>query len=319
MDHQLVITSSPHFRAPTTTSVLMRDVLISLCPALAAAVWFFGPRALLLTAVSVAGCVLFEYLYNYFMKNDQTIADCSAAVTGVLLAFNLPVTMPFWQALVGCFAAIIVVKQLFGGIGRNFANPAIVGRIVLFISFSTNMTKWMLPVGLRTADAVTSATPLVLAANAAVTSATRAAVAPPSYLQLFLGNIGGSMGETCKLALLIGGLYLIIRKVISPTIPLVFIATVAALSALWGADPLYQILSGGLFLGAFFMATDYVTSPTTERGKIIFAFGAGLITVVIRLFAAYPEGVSFAILLMNLATPLIDRYTPVKAFGGAAK
>jgi electron transport complex protein RnfD len=282
----------------------MGDVLLALLPALCASVWVFGARAFLLSAVCVASCMLFEYAYRRVCGLSQTAGDLSAAVTGLLLAFNLPVTLPLWQAAIGCFAAVVVVKQLFGGLGKNFANPAIVGRIVLLISFASGMTTWSAP-SKYAADAVSSATPLAAGANAV------------SYMDMFLGQIGGSMGETCKLALLLGGLYLIIRRVISPTAPLAFCASVFLLAWLLGADPLYHLLAGGLVLGAFFMATDYSTTPTTEPGKLIFGVGCGIITVVIRLYASYPEGVSFAILLMNLLTPHIDRLTEKKAFGGA--
>jgi electron transport complex protein RnfD len=240
----------------------------------------------------------------------MTIGDLSAAVTGVLLAFNLPVTMPLWMAAIGCFVAIVIVKQLFGGLGRNFANPAIVGRIVLLVSFTGQMTTWATP-ALLGSDAVTGATPLALAA------ASSAGQTLPSYLDLFLGAVGGSLGETCKLTLLLGGVYLVVRKVITVTTPLVFIAATALFSGILGADPLYQVLSGGLILGAIFMATDYVTTPTTEVGKVIFGVGCGLITVIIRLYAGYPEGVSFAILLMNIVTPHIDRLCSHRAFGEA--
>lgn len=306
--NNLAITSSPHFRAPATTRTVMGDVCVALAPAFIASMLIFGLRAFLLSAVCVAACVFFEYAYRRITGLPQTIGDLSAVVTGLLLAFNLPVTMPLWQAAIGCFAAIVIVKQLFGGIGKNFANPAIVGRIVLLISFATNMTKWQLPARYMT-DAVSGATPLELVAGAAG--------ALPSYLDMFMGQIGGSMGETCKLALILGGVYLVARGVITVTTPLSFMGTVFVLSWVFGTDPLYQLLAGGVVLGAIFMATDYVTTPTTETGKLIFGIGCGLITVVIRLFASYPEGVSFAILLMNILTPHIDNLTAHKAFGGA--
>lgn len=307
--NNLVISSSPHFRAPTVTKTLMTDVAISLAPAFLAAVWVFGARAFILTAVCVAACVLFEYAYRRLCGLPQTIGDMSAVVTGILLAFNLPVTMPFWQAAIACFAAIVIVKQLFGGIGKNFANPAIVGRIVLLISFATNMTSWQTPSWYITPDTVTSATPLALSKAGAVAEL-------PGYYDLFIGQIGGSMGETCKLALLLGGVYLVIKKVITITTPLAFMGSVFIFSWMFGADPVFHLLSGGVILGAVFMATDYATTPTTESGKLIFGIGCGLVTVVIRLYASYPEGVSFAILLMNLLTPHIDNLTAHKAFGG---
>ena len=306
--NSLTIASSPHFRAPQTTRVIMRDVLIALAPALLVSVMVFGVPALVVVVVCAAASVLFEYLYRKLMHLPQTAGDMSAAVTGVLLAFNLPVTIPLWMAVIGCFVAVVIVKQLFGGLGKNFANPAIVGRIVLLISFATPMTNWLLPRNSVTPDITTGATPLaVMSGGGAV----------PNPLEMLLGNIGGSLGETSALALLIGGVYLIARKVITATTPLAFIGTVFVLSWLLGADPVFHILAGGVMLGAIFMATDYVTTPTTETGKLIFGVGCGLLTVIIRLYGSYPEGVSFAILIMNIITPHIDRLTAIKAFGGA--
>jgi electron transport complex protein RnfD len=310
MNH-LAISSSPHFRAPAVTKTIMADVIIALLPAFAASVWIFGVRAFTLTAICVAACILFEYAYRRLTGQKQTIEDMSAVVTGMLLAFNLPVTMPLWQASIGCFAAIVIVKQLFGGIGKNFANPAIVGRIVLLISFATNMTTWQKPSASITTDAVTGATPL------AILQETGGDL--PSYFDLFIGQVGGSMGETCKLALLLGGAYLVFKKVITVTAPLAFMGTVFLFSFFLGGDPVFHLLSGGVVLGAIFMATDYSTTPTTELGKLIFGVGCGLITVLIRMYASYPEGVSFAILLMNLLTQHIDNLTAHKAFGGAYK
>lgn len=308
--NNLTITSSPHFRTPQTTQVIMRDVLIALLPALVASVIVFGARSLLMVVVCVVASVLFEYLYRRLMHLPQTAGDCSAAVTGVLLAYNLPVGLPFWMAVIGCFIAIVIVKQLFGGLGRNFANPAIVGRIVLMISFATPMTTWLLPVNSVTPEVTTGATPLANAGQGLVAQL-------PGYLEMFLGNIGGCIGETSALALLIGGAYLVLRRVITVTAPLAFLCTVFILSWILGADPVFQILAGGVMLGAIFMATDYVTTPTTELGKLFFGIGCGLLTVVIRLYGSYPEGVSFSILIMNIITPHIDRLAGIKAFGGA--
>lgn len=300
---KFTITPSPHMLSPRSTQSIMRDVLIALIPALVAAVVFFGPRALLVVAVCVVSCVLFEYLCRRIMKRDNTISDLSAVVTGVLLAYNLPVTIPLWMAVIGSFVSIVIVKQLFGGIGQNFANPAITGRIFLFVSFAVPMTTWMPPFFYNhAADAVSTATPLLDITGA-------------NTLDLFLGNVPGCLGETSALALLLGGVYLVVRKVISPVIPAVYIGTVFVLSACFGSDPLNQILAGGLMLGAIFMATDYATSPITTKGKIIFAFGCGLITIAIRMFGNYPEGVSFSILFMNVVCPLIDRWTKKKPFG----
>ncbi len=236
------------------------------------------------------------------MKRENTIGDLSAAVTGVLLAMNLPVTLPIWMAVIGSFVAIVIVKQLFGGIGQNFANPAITARIVLMVSFTSAMTNWAVPFCYRdSVDAVTGATPLVSG--------------DASYLNLFLGNVGGCLGETSAVALLIGGLYLAARRIISLAAPVSFIGTLALLSAASGDDPLYAILSGGVFLGAFIMATDYATTPITTKGRIVFGIGCGAITFVIRHFGSYPEGVSFSILLMNVLTPYIEQLTRTKIFG----
>ena len=286
----------------------MLNVIIALIPALIAAVVIFGFRALLVTAVCVVSCVFFEYLYRTLMKKDNTTSDLSAIVTGMLLAFNLPVTIPIWMAVIGCFVSIVIVKQLFGGIGQNFANPAIVGRIVLFLSFSSAMSNWVEPFYYRNAEAVTTATPLALLSDPAA--------AAPDNLDLFLGINGGCLGETCALALLIGGVYLVIRRIINPMAPVAFIGTVFVGSFLLGLDPVAQILSGGLMLGAIFMATDYATTPVTFWGKLIFGVGCGLITLLIRNFASYPEGVSFAILLMNILTPYIEKVTRPRVFGG---
>ena len=305
---KLLVSSSPHMFTRTTTSVLMRDVLIALVPALAAAVWLFGWRALLVTAVAVAAAVLTEYLFEKAVGRDITIGDCSAAVTGVLLAFNLPATIPLWQAALGSIIAILVVKQLFGGIGRNFANPAIVGRIVLFLSFSQAMTAWQFP------DAVSSATPLALMRAGDMS-------ALPSLWHMFLGLKGGCLGEVSGLALLLGFAYLLIRKVISWHTPVVFVAVVFLLY--WPLSgslsyALYQILSGGLLLGAIFMATDYATTPSTNWGRVLFGLGCGLFTVLIRQWGSYAEGVSFAILFMNILTPYLSKWTRSKPLGGAA-
>ncbi len=304
---RLIVSPSPHDENYLKTSNIMLNVCIALVPALIAACVFFGFRALLLTAVCVGCCVLFEFLCRKIMKRDNTISDLSAVVTGIILALNLPVTLPLWMAAIGSFVAIVIVKQLFGGLGQNFANPAITARIVLMVSFPTAMTHWVVPFFWReaAADAVTSATPLALGEDAEL----------PSYLDLFLGNIGGCMGETCALALLLGGLYLAARRIISLAAPVSFIGVLALLSFISGEDPLYQILAGGVFLGAFFMATDYATTPISTKGKIVFGIGCGIITFVIRRFGSFPEGVSFSILLMNVLTPYIEQLTRTKVFG----
>ena len=297
----LIVSPSPHIRDNMTTSKIMGHVLIALCPALIASVILFGIRALLLVAFCAATAVIWERLCNFVMKKPSTIGDLSAAVTGVILAFNLPVTLPYWMVAIGTFVSIVIVKQLFGGLGQNFANPAIVGRIVLMISFPAAMGTWVQPFT-KTADVVTTATPLVSG--------------DATYRELFMGWTGGCLGEVCAAALLLGGIYLYAMDIISPAAPLAFMGTVMAFSYLVGEDGLYQVLAGGVVLGAVFMATDYVTTPVTAKGKIIFGIGCGIITCVIRFWCSFPEGVSFSILLMNILTPYIDMFTRKKAVGG---
>ncbi len=307
MDNKLIVSSSPHIGAKTKTRNIMLDVIIALIPALIASVVMFGPRTIVVICATVAASVLAEYVCRKVMKRNNTVGDLSAIVTGLLLAFNLPSGIPIWMAVLGGVIAIVVVKQMFGGLGQNFVNPALAARIILMVSFPTAMTTWLAPMSWK-ADAVTTATPLALIAGGNTDQL-------PGYLDMFLGNRGGCLGETCVLALLIGGIYLIARKVISPIIPVVYIGVVAIFSAILGQDPLMQILSGGLFLGAFFMATDYVTSPLTNKGKVIYAIGCGLLTVMIRTFGSLPEGVSFSIIIMNILTPHIEKLTMPRAFG----
>jgi len=292
----------------------MIDVVIALAPASLIGIYFFGIRALAVILVTVASCLVSEYLVRLILKRENTISDFSAVVTGLLLALNLPPTIPLWIAAVGGAVAIIIVKQLFGGIGQNFMNPALGARVILLVSWAGYMTGWVAP----GPDAVSSATPLGI-----LKEGTEAAGAVlPGYMELFAGNVAGCIGETSVLALLIGAFYLLYRRVISLEIPLTFIGTVALFTWIFGGNGLftgdfvYHILSGGLVLGAFFMATDYSTSPITSRGRLIMGAGCGLLTAVIRLYANYPEGVSFAIILMNVVVPLIDRYTVPKSFGG---
>ena len=320
--YELTISSSPHAHSPVTTQTIMRDVLIALAPALIGSVYFFGFRALMVTLISAAACVFFEWGYRKMMKLDDTTWDLSAVVTGVLLAFVCPVTIPYWTIILGDLFAIVLVKQLFGGIGKNFVNPALAGRAFMF-SWPVLMSNWV-KVGFNnaagifsTADAVTEATPLAAMHQGTLSSA--------STMDLFLGNVGGCLGETSALLLLIGFGYLLIRKVISPRIPLAYIATVAILSFLFpmGNDPVAwmaaQVFGGGLMLGAIFMATDYVTSPVTKRGQLIFGIGCGIITIAIRYFGGYSEGVSYAILIMNCCVVLLDKVgRPVK-FGAPKK
>ncbi len=301
---KLFVSSSPHLRSTSSTRKIMLDVLISLLPASAASVVFFGWRALMLIGVCVFTCVFTEYICRIIMKRSQTIGDLSAAVTGLILALNLPSTLNPLIAMFGSVAAIVVVKQMFGGIGMNFVNPAMAARIILMVSFPTAMTNWV-NTQFAGVDAVTSATPL------AAESGTY------SYMELFFGNHGGSMGETCAAALILGGIYLVARRVISPVIPVVYIGTTAVLSFALGQNPVQQVLSGGLLLGAIFMATDYTTSPITKWGKVVYAVGCGVMTVLIRTYAELPEGVSFSILLMNILTPLIESATTPKPFGAS--
>ncbi len=320
--YELTISSSPHAHSPVTTKTIMRDVLIALTPALLGSIWFFGIRALLVTLVSCAGCVFFEWGYRKLMKLDSTVYDLSALVTGVLLAFVCPVTVPYWMILIGDFIAIVVVKQLYGGIGKNFMNPALLARAFLF-SWPVVMSSWVKPgfenwAGLwDTADAVTGATPLA--------SMHQGQLPDASLLDLLIGNVGGCIGETSAVLLLLGVIYLLIRRIISLRIPLAYLGTVALLALLFpqGNDPLlwtaYQLLSGGLILGAFFMATDYVTTPVTKWGQVIFGIGCGVITIVIRYFGGYPEGVSFAILVMNACVALLDKVGKPKRYGAPKK
>ena len=307
---KLIVSSSPHMVTKTDTSKIMGTVLIALLPAFAVGIYQFGFRVVTLTAVFVASCVLFEYLYNKITKKPQTVGDLSAVLTGVLLAFNCPSSLPYEIAIVGSFAAIVVIKQLFGGIGQNLVNPAVTARVFMFIAFATPMTSWPTPRGGHATgavvDATTSATPLGVLSHGSFADVYKDGF---TKMDLFLGNVGGCIGEVSALAILIGGLFLIWKKVISPIIPVTFIATVFVLGLIWGGfdGALFHILAGGLMLGAFFCATDYVTSPTLPLGKVIFGIGCGLFTMLIRIFASYPEGVSFAILLMNILTPYIDK------------
>ena len=307
MDKMLHLSSSPHIHSGRSTARIMLDVLIALLPATVAGAIIFGIRSLLIVSVCVSSCVLFEYLFNLVTKKAQTIGDLSAVVTGLLLALNLPANIPLWQCGIGCAFAIILVKCLFGGIGNNLVNPAMTARIFMTVSFSS----MAIPAMPTIVDAVSSATPLVeISKNES-----------PKLLDLFLGTTGGAIGETCALALLLGLVYLLVRRVITWHIPVSFIGTVFIFSFFMeGFDPmkaLALIMSGGLFIGAIFMATDYVTSPSTWGGKLIFGLGAGLITVLIRYFGTYSEGVSFAILFMNILTPYIDKLTARRIFGGA--
>ncbi len=307
---KLYVEPSPHIRSGWTTQRIMLCVIISLLPALCAGVVYFGLKALLLAVICCASCVVFEYLFCLVTKKQSTVSDLSAIVTGLLLALNLPAEMPVYMAVIGCFVAVVVVKMLFGGIGQNFANPAMTARIVLMLSFTASMTTYPVPFGYleEGVDAVASATPLEATAEEL-----------PTLMQMFLGERMGCLGETSILALLIGGAFLMVMKLISPVTPVAFVGTVAVLSlAVSGGDTqymLYQIMSGGLVLGALFMATDYSTTPLTARGKLIFGIGCGLLTFLIRQYASLPEGVSYSILIMNLLTPYIDKISRPMPFG----
>ena len=321
---KLIATSNPHIRSNETTRSIMLDVIIAMLPALAFAIFNFGLRALTLTAVSVVGCVFWEWLYRKLMKKPQSIGDLSSVVTGMLLAFVCPVQMPYWMIIIGDFFAIVVVKQLFGGIGKNFLNPALAGRAVLLASYAGTMTSWVDPAVNKAAiigsnaDIVTTATPLAIMKTGDFAELLSA----HSVGSMFVGTgIPGSLGEVSALALLIGGVYLIWRKVINWQTPVAYIATVAVLTFLFPKQGsglewmLYSIFGGGLFLGAFFMATDYATSPVTKKGQLIFGIGCGLFTVFIRYFGSYNEGVCYSIMGMNLFVALIDKYTKPTRFG----
>ncbi len=318
---KLIVSPSPHLHTKTSTKSLMRDVVIALLPAVVVSVLFYGWSELLVLGVSVASCVLLEYLITkYLLKTSCTIGDWSAVITGVLLALNLPATTPWWVVFIGAVVAIGIAKMTFGGLGQNLFNPALVGRVFLLISFPTYMTDWTKPQGFITnsiVDAYSGATPLGIAKGFGP-EATEAM----DYLNMLFLNIGGSAGELSAIALLLGFAYLLIRKVIKPYITISIIATVAVFSGIFWAinpaeytDPLFNILSGGLLLGAIFMATDYVTSPMSAWGGVVFGVGIGLITMLIRYFGAYPEGVSFAILIMNSVVPLINKWCHTKKYG----
>lgn len=302
-----------------STAKIMLMVIIALLPSAAAGCIFFGPRAAAVLAVCVISCVVFEALSRIVMKREQTVSDLSAIVTGLLLGMNLPATIPFYIAVIGSFIAIVIVKQLFGGIGQNFANPAIAARIVLMLSFTPQMSNWVKPYWYSNAvDAETSATPLAAQWLNYTENSSSFKMAPFTLSEMFWGETGGCIGETCAAMLILGGLFLIITKVISAATPVAFIGSFALLTFIYTGsltETAYGILAGGLLIGAFFMATDYATTPITTKGKIIFGIGCGLITFIIRTFGSFPEGVSFSILLMNLLTPYIDRLTKTSPFG----
>ncbi|MDD2350043.1 MAG: RnfABCDGE type electron transport complex subunit D [Synergistaceae bacterium] len=307
MERLLAVSSSPHIHAQQDTKAIMAWVLAALAPAGLAGIYFFGLRAAAVMAVCVASCKISEYIWQRLAKQTVTVGDLSAAVTGLLLAYNLPPSIPFWMAAVGSVFAIVVVKQFFGGIGCNIVNPALAGRAFMVSSWPVSMTSW-------TVDGVSGATPLAMIKEGSIADL-------PGIYDVFIGNIGGCIGETSAAALLIGFAILLYKGIINWHIPVVYIGTVAALTAALGrpAGPLYEVITGGLFLGAIFMATDYTTSPMTKKGQVIFAFGCGLLTTLIRVFGGYPEGVSYSILIMNLTVPLIDKFARPRIFGEVKK
>ena len=323
---KLIASSSPHIRSKDDTRSIMIDVCIAMLPALVVSCFVFGIQALVLTVISVVSCVFWEWLYRKLMKKNCSVGDFSAVVTGMLLAFVCPVSLPWWAIVIGAFFSIVVVKQLYGGIGCNFLNPALAGRAVLVASYAGAMTTWVQPgfknaVGIfgSAADVATGATPLALMKDGAFDQL-------PTIGEMFLGKVGGSLGEVSALCLLLGGIYLLIRKVISWHIPVAYIATVAivclisAPEGIGAADyMLYNVFGGGLMLGAIFMATDYATSPVTKPGQLIFGIGCGLLTVFIRRFGSYPEGVCYSILVMNCCTWLLDKYIKPTIYGAPKK
>lgn len=320
MENNLIVSSSPHLHTNITTTKIMRDVIIALLPSAVMGVFFFGFYSALVMAVAIAAAVASEWIFEKIMKKQNSIGDLSAVVTGLLLALNMPPRIPLYMVAIGSAFAIIIVKQMFGGLGKNFVNPALAARCFMLIAWTGAMTTFSVPL----ADAVSSATPLAIMKD----DVTIPLIYITTLPECLIGFKAGTIGEVSGLALIIGFAYLLIRRVVSIKIPLAYIASFAVLTFLFGNRAmsveytLYQIFTGGLLLGAFFMATDYTTTPTTSKGMIIFGIGCGVLTFLIRQFGGYPEGVSFSILLMNLASPLIERFTIPKSFGhrgGAVK
>ena len=330
-DQPIIVSASPHVHSDRTSKKLMYDVVIALTPAFLVSLYVFGIRAVITTAAAVISCLLFEYLIQkYLLKTHVTIGDGSALITGILLAFNLPAGLPVWMVIVGSLVAIGIAKLSFGGLGQNIFNPALVGRVFLLVSFPVQMTLWPTAVENNTTvvDAVTGATTLGLIKEGVQFGQTIPELSAqiPSVANMFLGVTAGSLGEMSALALLVGGLFLIVRKVITWHIPVTLLATMAIMTGIFWqidpehyANPMIHLLSGGAILGAFYMATDLVTSPVTRKGMVVFAIGIGVITVVIRLFGSYPEGISFAILIMNAFVPLINSYFKPRRFGSKIK
>jgi len=317
LDNQINVSVSPHLKDNVNITKIMHAVNISLIPAVIASIYLFGLKSFIVILISVISCLIFELFSQIVFKRKITIYDGSAIVTGILLAFNLPPTIPWWMVIVGAFFAIFIVKQLFGGLGYNIFNPALAARAALLACFPVQMTTWTMPVRyLFNADAIAAATSDVAATASPLAIVKMKLATPlPSYLDMFLGNIPGSLGETCKLALLIGALFLLLLRVINLRIPLSYILTVFVMSFLFGRDPFFEILAGGLILGAFFMATDMVTAPTSKAGEIVFGIGCGLIASLIRRFGGFPEGVCYSILLMNCVVPLLEKYIRPRKFG----
>ena len=308
--NKLIVSSSPHIRTKNETPRVMLDVIIALLPSVAAGAFIFGYKSLIVVATCVLAAVVSEFLFNIIVKKEQTVFDLSAVVTGLILALNLRADAPIWQCVVGSVFAIVVVKCLFGGLGANFANPAVTARVFLLLCFTGTIGGGATPSVSSNAELVTGATPLSVIEKGGEL---------PSIMDMFLGFRGGAIGETCIAAILLGFIYLVIRKVIHFETPVIMVLTVFALSLIVDnsvTDAIYQVLAGGLVFGAVFMATDYVTTPITRSGKMIFAVGCGLITFLIRYFGTYPEGVSFSILLMNILSPYIEKWTAPKALGG---
>lgn len=330
-DERIIISASPHVHSDRTSKKLMYDVLIALTPAFLVSIYLFGISALVMTLVAVASCILFEYLIQkYLLKTEITVGDGSALLTGILLAFNLPSSLPLWMVIIGSLVAIGIAKLSFGGLGHNIFNPALVGRVFLLVSFPVQMTSWPTPIenNLTMFDAVTGETTLGIIKEGLMYGETMSTLSEriPSLMELLLGITSGSAGEMSALALIMGGLYLLMRKVITWHIPVTILVTMAIFTGIFWlldsehyANPLIHILSGGAILGAFYMATDLVTSPMTKKGMIIFAIGIAVITVVIRFYGAYPEGISFAILIMNAFVPLINTYFKPRRFGSRIK
>lgn len=313
MSSSIIVSGTPHVRSKESIQSIMRDVVIALIPASVMGIYYFGIKALMLIIVSIVSSVVFEWGYEKILKKPVTISDFSAILTGLLLALNLPATASWWVPVVGSFIAIVIAKQFYGGLGQNFINPALIGRAFLVAAYPTQTTGAAFATGRMVVDASTYATPLAeLKAGTAVVNA-------DAIKNALIGNIGGTIGETCAIALIIGGIYLLIKHVISWRIPVVYIVVVFVLTSLMRGNGflggVYEIFCGGLMLGAIFMATDYVTSPISAKGQIIFAIGCGVLTSLIRVYGGYPEGVSYSILIMNLAVPLIDRVTRPRIFG----